>query len=101
MAHSMPQPRAAPTSVLNRPPGSADHFSALEEGLSPAADGGGRASGRGFSGSGHSINQQKVVFMETLLGTSVSEVRVRCCLLCIYMPVIDRSLSDCRAAQRI
>ena len=71
MAHSMPQPRAAPKSALNRSPGSADHFSALEEGLSPAAGGGGRASGRG--GSGHSINQQKKVFMETLLGTSVSE----------------------------
>ena len=24
------------------------------------------------------------------------QVRVRCCLLCIYMPAIDRSLSDCR-----
>ena len=22
--------------------------------------------------------------------------RVRCCLLCIYMPAIDRSLTDCR-----
>ena len=25
------------------------------------------------------------------------QVRVDCCLLCIYMPVIDRSLSDCRS----
>ena len=27
-------------------------------------------------------------------------VRVRCCLLCIYMPAIDRSLSDCRCCSR-
>ena len=24
------------------------------------------------------------------------QVRVRCCLVCIYMPAIDRSIDDCR-----